>query len=324
LSDVQLYEEYPSTYVADMSRRHRWIRGDWQLAGWLFSRVPGTGPRRVSNPLSALSQWKLLDNLRRSLVPPALTLLLLLGWTVLPYAPLWTLVVLTVVLLPWVCAVILEAWSKPEEASPQQHLATTTAVAGRNASQTLLTLAFLPYEAIVNLDAIVRTSWRMLVTRRRLLEWNPWAMEDPDRRTATVHRRNGLFTSVGSMWFAPAIAVTLGVLLAASARPPRRPRRRSSSAGSSRRRSRGGSANPLRVARPTSPPATSHSCASLRAARGHSSKRSWARTTGGCRRTTSRSTRWWWLRIARRRRTSGSRCSPTSPHTTSASSRPAS
>jgi hypothetical protein len=74
LSDVQLYEEYPSTYVADMSRRHRWVRGDWQLAGWLFSRVPGPGPRRVPNPLSALSQWKLLDNLRRSLVPPALML----------------------------------------------------------------------------------------------------------------------------------------------------------------------------------------------------------------------------------------------------------
>ena len=84
LSDVQLYEEYPSTYGADISRRHRWIRGDWQLAGWLLSRVPGPGKRRLRNPLSALSQWKLFDNLRRSLVPAALTALLLLGWTVLP------------------------------------------------------------------------------------------------------------------------------------------------------------------------------------------------------------------------------------------------
>ena len=75
-----------------MSRRHRWIRGDWQLAGWLLPRVPGPAGRRLRNPLSALSQWKLFDNLRRSLVPPALTLLLLLGWTVLPHAWLWTLV----------------------------------------------------------------------------------------------------------------------------------------------------------------------------------------------------------------------------------------
>ena len=81
LSDVELYEEYPARYGADVNRRYRWIRGDWQLAGWLLPRVPGPGGRRLSNPLSVLSRWKLLDNLRRSLVPAALTLLLLLGWT---------------------------------------------------------------------------------------------------------------------------------------------------------------------------------------------------------------------------------------------------
>jgi hypothetical protein len=127
--------------------------------------------------------------------------------------------VLLVVLLPWVCAVLLEAWSKPEEASPKQHLATTMAAAGRNAAQTLLTLAFLPYEAIVYVDAIARTSWRMLVTHRHLLEWNPSAMEDPERRTGTAHRRTGLFASVGSMWMGPAIAAVVGVLLMASDAP---------------------------------------------------------------------------------------------------------
>ena len=81
LSDVQLYEEYPARYGADVNRRYRWIRGDWQLAGWLLPWVPGPDGRRLKNPLSALSRWKLFDNLRRSLVPAALTLLLLLGWT---------------------------------------------------------------------------------------------------------------------------------------------------------------------------------------------------------------------------------------------------
>ncbi|MDO8597352.1 MAG: hypothetical protein Q7R45_12110, partial [Sulfuricaulis sp.] len=99
MSDVQLYEEYPSRYSADVSRRHRWIRGDWQIASWLLPRVPGnradTEPGRQhgrqdghqQNPLSALSQWKILDNLRRSLVPAALIVLLLLGWTIL--SPAW-------------------------------------------------------------------------------------------------------------------------------------------------------------------------------------------------------------------------------------------
>ena len=55
LSDVQLYEENPSSYIVDVNRRHRWIRGDWQLAGWLLPRVPGPGARRQKNPLSGLS-----------------------------------------------------------------------------------------------------------------------------------------------------------------------------------------------------------------------------------------------------------------------------
>src|SRR5438128_4463955 len=83
LSDVQLYEEYPSSYSADVSRRHRWIRGDWQLLGWLWHDVPGLGADREKNPLSLLSQWKIFDNIRRSLVPAALTIMFLVGWTAL-------------------------------------------------------------------------------------------------------------------------------------------------------------------------------------------------------------------------------------------------
>ncbi len=100
LSDVQLYEEHPSTYRADVSRRHRWIRGDWQLLAWLLPYVPVPGGERQKNPLSALSLWKLCDNLRRSLVPPGLTLLLVLGWTVLPHGWLWMSVVIAILLLP--------------------------------------------------------------------------------------------------------------------------------------------------------------------------------------------------------------------------------
>ena len=72
VSDVEFYEEYPSRYNVDVDRRHRWIRGDWQITQWLLPRVPGSDARRIANPLSVLSQWKILDNLRRSLVPVAL------------------------------------------------------------------------------------------------------------------------------------------------------------------------------------------------------------------------------------------------------------
>ncbi|HEU5338443.1 MAG TPA: hypothetical protein VFU39_04065, partial [Sulfuricaulis sp.] len=115
LSDVELYEEYPSRYGADVNRRQRWIRGDWQLAGWLLPRVPGPGSRRLKNPLSGLSRWKLFDNLRRSLVPAALTLLLLLGWTVLSPIWFWTLSVIGIILIPPLLASVLEMLHKPNE-----------------------------------------------------------------------------------------------------------------------------------------------------------------------------------------------------------------
>ena len=109
LSDVQVYEEYPATYSADVSRRHRWIRGDWQLLRWLLPWVPGGAGRR-GNRISALSRWKLFDNLRRSIVPAALTLLLLLSWALLPLPGLWTLAIVGIILIPgctrrlaWTC-----------------------------------------------------------------------------------------------------------------------------------------------------------------------------------------------------------------------------
>ena len=163
LSDVQLYEDYPSRYSADMSRRHRWIRGDWQIARWVLPRVPGPDGATLKNPLSALSRWKIFDNLRRSLVPSALTLLLLLGWTVLSPAWLWTLSVIGILFLPPVLASILDLFRKPDDVLLIQHLMATARSTGRHVAHAMFTLVCLPYEAFFSLDAIVRTAWRMLV-----------------------------------------------------------------------------------------------------------------------------------------------------------------
>src|SRR5690606_13620891 len=90
ISDIQLHEEYPHHYKADVSRRHRWIRGDWQLLAWLMPKAPAADGASSFNPLSMLSRWKILDNLRRSLISPALLLLLLMGWLILPSPWLWS------------------------------------------------------------------------------------------------------------------------------------------------------------------------------------------------------------------------------------------
>ncbi len=209
LSDVLLYEEYPSRYSMDVSRRHRWIRGDWQIARWLLPGVPGPEGRRRKNPLSGLSRWKIFDNLRRSLVPAALTLLLLLGWTVLSAPWLWTLAVIgTLVLPPWIAS-LLDFFRKPNDMLLRQHLAATVRSAGWHTARAGFTLACLPYEAFFSLGAIGRTVWRMGVARKRLLEWNPsGALEG--------NPRMGLAGSWRTMWIAPALAAATAVHLALS------------------------------------------------------------------------------------------------------------
>ena len=225
LSDVELYEEFPARYEADVARRRRWIRGDWQLAGWLRRRVSTSNGHRERNPLSLLSQWKVFDNLRRSLVPAALTLLLLMGWTVLSPAWLWTAVVVGIILLPCVIASLSDLANTPTELPFGQHLAGVAHAAWRHALQALLSLAFLPYEAYYCLDAIVRTLGRMLVTRRRLLEWKPSSevsrvLEQGSRtdvaasyRTMAIAPAIGMMTWIGLALTHPAVLIIAGPIL---------------------------------------------------------------------------------------------------------------
>lgn len=173
LSDVQLYEEYPSGYIADVARRHRWIRGDWQILSWLGAEVPVSHKRKQKNPLSFLSQWKIFDNLRRSLVPSALTVMLIVGWTSLTPAWIWTCAALAVALIPSLLASLLDLIRKPEDVLWKQHTTASVNSASRNLGQAMFNFACLPYEAVYSLDAITRTLVRMVFTKKHLLAWNP-------------------------------------------------------------------------------------------------------------------------------------------------------
>ncbi|MDZ7583767.1 MAG: glucoamylase family protein, partial [Thiobacillus sp.] len=210
VTDVELIEEHPASIAIEASRRHRWIRGDWQLAGWLLPRVPGPSngakAKRQANPLSALSLWKLFDNLRRSLVPPALLALLAGGWLLGP-AWLWTLLVMVVIFLPSLLSAAIELVRKPEERDWRVHLNLTGRSTGHPLVLAVLTLAFLPYDALICLGAILRSGVRMLFTRRGLLLWQlpSYARRNASRTLAEFFRE---------MWIAPVSVVALGVALA--------------------------------------------------------------------------------------------------------------
>jgi len=205
--DVEFYEEFPSRYNVDMDRRYRWIRGDWQITQWLLPRVPGSDARRIANPLSVLSQWKIFDNLRRSLVPVALLLLLLGGWLFEPgLGGMFLLLVFGIISLPGLLAAVFSAVRKPQDLPWKMHLHDVAAVGSRQLGQIFLTLAFLAYDAFISLDAIGKTLVRLLVTHRRLLEWQ--TSSDSERTT-----RADLADFYVTMWVAPSLALTSGIFL---------------------------------------------------------------------------------------------------------------
>ena len=207
VSDVHVYESYPARYSTDVSRRHRWVRGDWQIASWLCPSVPGPDGKRARNPLSWLSRWKIFDNLRRSFVSPALVALLLIGWLLWPPAWVWTFAVLCIALIPACCLSVVSAMRGTGDFTRLQHLEQTIRSAGVGLAQAGLILAFLPYEAYISLDACLRTVGRMLFTRRRMLEW----------KTASDAERDGNHSLLGSyraMVMAPVVAISTTVSLA--------------------------------------------------------------------------------------------------------------
>ncbi|MGQ0647198.1 MAG: hypothetical protein ACT4P7_06475, partial [Gemmatimonadaceae bacterium] len=172
VTDVEMFDDYPTLYRTYTRRKHRWIRGDWQLLPWLlFRRVSArSGQRR--NPLSAISRWKLADNLRRSLVETSQLLLLLAAWTILPGSPVsWTLFALGSIAAPWLVALAFALARPPLGKELKPYYAAIGRDARISAQQFGLALAFLPHQAAISVDAIVRTLWRLIVSKRSLLEW---------------------------------------------------------------------------------------------------------------------------------------------------------
>jgi hypothetical protein len=209
VSDIEIIEDYPSHYNAYNRRKHRWLRGDWQIAGWLLPRVPAESAERVPNPISFVSRWKIFDNLRRSLVEPSTFLLLVAGWFLGRRPWQWTLATICILFLPtWfrlafnqVRAIVDFNSTVAREAFSDFYTANVTI---------FFTLIFLAHQTMLALDAVVRALLRRFVTHRRLLEWETAAEADLNVRRHTP-------VEVYLNWV-PLLSIGLGLLVWA-ARP---------------------------------------------------------------------------------------------------------
>ncbi|MDO9320991.1 MAG: glucoamylase family protein [Pseudomonas sp.] len=205
VSDIVLYEGFPSSYLDYTRRQHRWVRGDWQLLPWLRRRVPGSDGQRRDNRLQALDRWKLLDNLRRSLVPLALVALVTAGWLFLPGSPwVWTLLAIAVPSAYLFTELVTGLAHGRRRGAVRSTLRRLQDHAGR----WLLMVTFLLNDAAIALDAQLRTLWRLAESRRHLLEWTTAA-----HQAQILVARGSRGYAWQQMWVSPVFALLLAELL---------------------------------------------------------------------------------------------------------------
>lgn len=174
VTDVELVEDYPTRYSVDASRHHRWARGDWQLLGFILD--PRSG-------VPALSRWKMVDNLRRSLTPIFWVMAAIAGWTLLPFtqAAQWqALLILTLFMAP-TFDIVNAVLPKSGDQTPRGHFSALARDVAFGTAMVALKIVLMAHLAWMMGDAIIRTFYRLFVSRQNLLEW----------RTASQAHKNG-------------------------------------------------------------------------------------------------------------------------------------
>ena len=164
LSDVDFFEDFPSHTGVAALRNHRWTRGDWQLLPWIFGKRGRT--------ISAINRWKMIDNLRRSLVAPAAFVLFFASFIFYrtQFLSLPKLVLLTL-LTPALITLWADLWPRRRNSSQWLHLVYTFHEFSIGVERALMNLILLPQAAWVSIDAISRSLYRMFISRKKMLEW---------------------------------------------------------------------------------------------------------------------------------------------------------
>ena len=216
VSDVELVDEYPARYDVAAARTHRWARGDWQLLPWVLGGARAEDDRR-RRAIPLLGRWKMVDNLRRTLVAPASVLALMIGWSLpLRSAVIWTAFVVVALAIPTLPPVLAGLLPGRRGVSGRSHFRALRTDARLALSRTGLLLALLAHQAWSMSDAIGRTLYRMLVSRRGMLEWTTAAQAQVSERLdlAGFYRHMAGAVVIGVAAIGLAIAGQANALLA--------------------------------------------------------------------------------------------------------------
>ncbi len=186
-NDILLLDGYPYKYNAYIKRQARWIRGDWQIIRWIMPKIKNRKGIVKKNPLKLLSKFKIIDNLRRSLVEifVILTIIAILCVKIrlgIKVWPIFTIMLITL-LMPTILDLISYIVQKEGQNVSRRYFSKTISFLKASLLRGILAVAFLPHKAYISLDAIVRTIYRMVVSKKHLLQWT--TSEDVESKSKT-------------------------------------------------------------------------------------------------------------------------------------------
>jgi cyclic beta-1,2-glucan synthetase len=219
VTDVELFDEFPSNYLVAAARQHRWARGDWQLLPWILDRARDATGRRSRASMPGIARWKMIDNLRRTLSAPLAVATLVAAWT-LPSGPAvaWTGFVLAAMIVPPALPVLAGLRPRRQGISKRSHLMAVGADVSLAVAHVGLGLALLAHQAWLMADAILRTLIRLYVTHRRLLEWttaaHAKASHDPSLAAFYRHMAGGVAIAAASVVLVLVVNPGAGLLAA--------------------------------------------------------------------------------------------------------------
>ncbi len=174
-SDIMLMDGYPPNYNSFKARLHRWIRGDWQILRWLTGTIINKKGEKKKNPLTPLSKYKIFDNLLRSLQEPMVMISLIFLMIVklfykVSIGPIVTVLILSV-LMPTVLEIVNRIVFRKEEETVQKTFAKTMTGVKASLVRGVLALTGLPDKAYFSLNAIIKTLYRLFISKKHFLEW---------------------------------------------------------------------------------------------------------------------------------------------------------
>ena len=192
-TDILLLDSSPTKYISHSNRMSRWIRGDWQIARWLGRK----------SPLGRLSKFKILDNLRKSLVPIFATILTFISVSFLlglnynagrfdlrsfKFQTLLLGISLVAISAPFILDILNIIIFKKEEGSAvisaRKNITQTMSGIKASLTRACLDIVFLPTKMMISLIAITKSVYRMLVSKKKLLEW--MTSEEAERQSKEV------------------------------------------------------------------------------------------------------------------------------------------